>query len=121
MVGIQKKVRLSITEMAFVRNVAEAERGPKVRTLVVSQELVQRIVGLAEASGWKNPDRSLNLQHLPRAAVVTLVTKLREALAAEPAGRNIARDYFAVAKHRKELARVLEFLEPAGELNVEGA
>ncbi|HEY1188971.1 MAG TPA: hypothetical protein VGE74_15055 [Gemmata sp.] len=126
-----KKVRLSITETAFVTTAAEANRGPKVRTLVVSQELVQRMVNLAESAGWKNPDRALNLQHLPRAAVITLVTKLREALTTEPdapsnskartASRNIARDYFAVARNRRELARVLEFFEPIGELNVEAA
>ena len=93
--------------------------------------MVQRMVGFAESGGWKNPDRALNLRHLPSAAVLSLVTTLREALVTEPAapsgskartaGRHVARDYFAVAKHRKELARVLEFLEPVGELNVEDA
>lgn len=130
-VNAQKKVQLKVTETTFVTSVAEAEKGPKVRSLAVSQELVQRMVGLAESIGWKNPDRNLNLRHLPRSAVATLVTKLREALETESAAPNgsrsrmdrqkVAKEFFAVTTNRRQLVKVLDFLAAGGELNVEDA
>lgn len=126
-----KQVRLKVTETAFVTTAAEVEKGPKVKALVVSMELVQRMVSFAESVGWKNPDRGVNLKYLPRPAVRDLVTALREAMddePAEPSGpaarattRGQLRSFFALPRNRRGLLQVLDLLATGGELDVEGA
>ena len=128
-VSTQKRVRLSVAETVFVTTAAEAERGPKVRTLVVNLELVQKAVAYAESVGWKNPDRGLHLKHLPRPAVTSFVGALHEALVTAPTAPSgprarmsalgMLREYFAAPKARKQLVQLLDFIGAGGELTVE--
>lgn len=128
------KVRLMLKSLTFVTNEREVERGPDEQGLMVDREVIQNMVAWATAEGWRNPDRSILLRHLPRPAVSSFVTTLRGALAAESTAltapsvsrtrmttQGQMRSFFAMPKNRKMLLQVLDFLGSGGELDVEGA
>jgi hypothetical protein len=126
---MKAKVRLKLTELSFVRTVEEVEEGPKVSTLTVEREIIQKMVAWAEALKWRNPDNSIVLRRIPRPAVSKLVDVLTEAVAApgEPNSSRArfdaltqTRAFFDIPSNRRQLLKVLEFLQLGGELDIEG-